>query len=126
MKTGKLKKFETVKTSLIVADTDEERQCLIAELLLIAERMPGTITLKPTDIKSGTITSESTLHNSGDTEKMIPENPTLYNSGDAEKKIPGESTKHNSGDAEKKIPENLTVFNSEELEILEKLKNENS
>ena len=106
MKTSKLKKFETVKTSLIVADTDEERQALIAELLLIAERMPGTITLKPTDIKSGTITSESTLHNSGDTEKILDAEPT----------------KHNLSDAEKKIPENLTVFNSEQLRTLESLK----
>jgi hypothetical protein len=96
MKTGKLKKFETVKTSLIVADTDEERQCLIAELLLIAERMP--------------------------VEKIVPKNVTKYNSGDAEKIIPKNVTKHNLSDAEKKIPKNLTVFNSEELRTLESLK----
>jgi hypothetical protein len=98
MKTSKLKKFETVKTSLIVADTDEERQSLIADLLLIAERMP--------------------------VEKIIPKNVTKYNSGDAEKMIPKNLTKHNLSDAEKKIPENLTVFNSEQLRTLEKLKNE--
>ncbi len=96
MKTSKLKKFETVKTSLIVADTDEERQCLIAELLLIAERMP--------------------------VEKIIPEKLTLYNSGDAEKMIPKNVTKHNLSDAEKIIPEKPTVFNSEQVRILESLK----
>jgi hypothetical protein len=96
MKTSKLKKFETVKTSLIVADTDEERQCLIAELLLIAERMP--------------------------IEKIIPKNVTDIKSGDAEILDKNFVTKYNLSDAEKKIPENLTVFNSEELEILESLK----
>ncbi len=110
MRTNRLKKFETVAAPLIVADTPEELAAFIADLLLIAERMPGTITLKPTDIKSGTITFKPTKHNSGDAEKIIPEKPTLYN----------------LSDAEKKIPENLTVFNSEELATLEKLKNENS
>jgi hypothetical protein len=93
MKISKLKKFETVKTSLIVADTDEERQCLIAELLLIAERMPGTITLKPTDIKSGTITFKPTdIKSSGETDTEI-----------------------NSGD-------DTGTFSSEQLRILESLK----
>ncbi len=96
MKTGKLKRFETVAAPLIVADTPEELAALIADLLLIAERMP--------------------------VEKMIPKNPTLYNSGDAEKMIPKNVTKHNLSDAEKIIPENLTVFNSEQLRILESLK----
>jgi hypothetical protein len=96
MRTNKLKKFETVKTSLIVADTDEERQALIAELLLIAERMPP--------------------------EKIIPKNVTDIKSGDAEILDKNFVTKHNSSDAEKKIPENLTVFNSEELRTLESLK----
>jgi hypothetical protein len=94
MRTNKLKKFETVKTSLIVADTDEERECLIAELLLIAERMPGTIILKPTDIKSG----------------------------DAEKILDAEPTKHNLSDAEKILDAEPTVFNSEQLRTLESLK----
>ncbi len=108
MKTGKLKKFETVKTSLIVADTDEERQCLIAELLLIAERMP--------------------------VEKIIDAAPTKYNSGDAEILDKKNLTKFdtdaktdtgiNSGDDTEILDAAPTVFNSEELEILEKLKNE--
>jgi hypothetical protein len=59
MKTGKLKKFETVAAPGIIADTPEELAALIAELLLIAERMP--------------------------LEKIIPKNVTKNNSGDAEK-----------------------------------------
>jgi hypothetical protein len=97
MKTGKLKKFETVAAPLVVADTPEELAALIAELLLIAERMP--------------------------VEKIIDAAPTKYNSGDAEILDKKNLTKHNLSDVEKKIPENLTVFNSEELEILESLKN---
>jgi hypothetical protein len=109
MKTSKLKKFETVKTSLIVADTDEERQCLIAELLLIAERMPGTITLKPTDIKSGTITFKPTdIKSSGETDTGI---------------ISGDNTGTITSQPTKIMSSQPTVFNSEELEILESLKN---
>ncbi len=106
MKTGKLKKFETVKTSLIVADTDEERQCLIADLLLIAERMPGTIILKPTDIKSG------------DAEILDKKNLTKF---DTDAKT---DTGINSGDDTEILDAAPTVFNSEELRTLEKLKNE--
>jgi hypothetical protein len=96
MKTGKLKKFETVAAPGIIADTPEEFAALIAELLLIAERMPS--------------------------EKMIPKNVTKYNSGDAEKMIPKNVTKHNSGDAEKILDAEPTVFNSEQLRTLESLK----
>jgi hypothetical protein len=100
MRTNRLKKFETFKTSLIVADTDEERQCLIAELLLIAERMPGTITLKPTDIKSGTITFKPTdIKSSGETDTGII-----------------------SGDDTEILDAAPTVFNSEQLRTLESLK----
>jgi hypothetical protein len=128
MKTGKLKKFETVAAPLIVADSPEELAALIADLLLIAERMPGTITLKPTDIKSGTITSEPTKYNSSDAEKMIPEKPTLYNSGDAEildkknltkfdtKTDAKTDTKINSGD-------DTGTFSNEQLLILEQIQN---
>jgi hypothetical protein len=58
MKLARLKKFETFKAPLPVADTPEEFAALIAELLLIAERMPP--------------------------EKIIPGEPTKHNSGDAE------------------------------------------
>jgi hypothetical protein len=58
MKIDKLKKFERSPVVAIPADIPEETAALIAELLLIAERMP--------------------------LEKMIPKNLTLYNSGDAE------------------------------------------
>jgi hypothetical protein len=116
MKTGKLKKFETVAAPLIVADTPEELSALIADLLLIAERMPGTIT------------SEPTKYNSSDAEKMIPEKPTLYNSGDAEildkknltkfdtKTDAKTDTKINSGD-------DTGTFSNEQLLILEQIQN---
>jgi hypothetical protein len=74
MKTGKLKKFETVAAPLVVADTPEELAALIAELLLIAERMPS--------------------------EKMIPKNVTKHNLSDAEKKIPENLTVFNSEELE--------------------------
>ncbi len=66
MKVNRLKKFETVAAPLVVADTDEERQCLIAELLLIAERMP----LEKINFAS------PTKDNSGDTEKINFASPT--------------------------------------------------
>jgi hypothetical protein len=66
MKTGKLKKFETVAAPGIIADTPEELAALIAELLLIAERMPVE-----------KIGSENvTKNNSGDAEKFSSENVT--------------------------------------------------
>jgi hypothetical protein len=72
MKTGKLKKFETVAAPGIITDTPEELAALIAELLLIAERMP---------IEK--MSAENvTKHNSGDAEKMSAENVTKINSGD--------------------------------------------
>jgi hypothetical protein len=96
VKIDKLKKFERSPVVAIPADTPEELAALIAELLLIAERMP--------------------------LEKILPGEPTKHNSSDAKKIIPKNVTKHNLSDAEKKIPENLTVFNSEQLRILESLK----
>jgi hypothetical protein len=102
MRTNKLKKFETVKTSLIVADTDEERQCLIAELLLIAERMP--------------------------VEKIIDAAPTKHNSGDAEILDKKNLTDIKSGDAEILDEKKLTdidtgTFSKSQLLILEQIQN---
>jgi hypothetical protein len=76
MKTGKLKKFETVAAPGIIADSPEELAAFIAELLLIAERMPGAIT------------SEPTLYNSGDTDILDKKNLTKFDT----------DTKINSGD----------------------------
>jgi hypothetical protein len=102
MKTGKLKKFETVAAPGIVADTPEEFAALIAELLLIAERMP--------------------------LEKIVPKNVTKYNSGDAEildkknltkfdtKTDAKTDTKINSGD-------DTGTFSNEQLLILEQIQN---
>jgi hypothetical protein len=59
LRVNRLKKFETVAAPGIIADTPEELAALIAELLLIAERMP--------------------------LEKIGSENVTKNNSGDAEK-----------------------------------------
>jgi hypothetical protein len=70
MKTGKLKKFETVPAPGIIADTPEELAALIAELLLIAERMPV----------EKIIPKNVTKHNLSDAEKKIPENLTVFNS----------------------------------------------
>ncbi len=100
MKTSKLKKFETVKTSLIVADTDEERQCLIAELLLIAERMP----------KEKFSSSESTKIISGDAEILDKKKLTKF---DTDAKT---DTKINSGD-------DTETFSNEQLLILEQIQN---
>jgi hypothetical protein len=74
MRLARLKKFETVKTPGIVADSPEELAALIADLLLIAERMPS--------------------------EKMIPKNVTKHNLSDAEKKIPENLTVFNSEELE--------------------------
>jgi hypothetical protein len=103
MKTGKLKKFETVAAPGIIADTPEEFAAFIDELLLIAERMPGAITNEPTKIISGAVASE----------------PTKIISG----AVASEPTKNNSVDAEKPDEILFTAFNSSELAILEKLKN---
>ncbi len=98
MKTGKLKKFETVAAPGIIADTPEELAALIAELLLIAERMPGTIILKPTDIKSG------------DADILDKKNLTKF---DTDAKT---DTKINSGD-------DTGTFSNEQLLILEQIQN---
>ncbi len=72
MRVNRLKKFETVTAPLIVADTPEELAALIADLLLIAERMPVE-----------KMSAENvTKHNSGDAEKMSAENVTKINSSD--------------------------------------------
>jgi hypothetical protein len=94
MKTGKLKKFETVAAPLVVADTPEELAALIAELLLIAERMPS--------------------------EKKIPEKPTLYNLGDADILDKKNLTLYNSGDAEK-TDSGKNKFTDLELELIRQI-----
>jgi hypothetical protein len=67
LRVNRLKKFETVAAPGIVADTPEELAAFIAELLLIAERMP--------------------------LEKISFASPTKNNSGDAEKINFASSTK---------------------------------
>ncbi len=52
MKTSNLKKFERIPLVKIPPDTPEETAAFIAELLLIAERMPGAITPTRTKINS--------------------------------------------------------------------------
>jgi hypothetical protein len=60
----KIQEISGVSDNLCPPDTPEETAALIAELLLIAERMPGAITSESTKIISGAITSESTKINS--------------------------------------------------------------
>jgi hypothetical protein len=64
----KIQEMSGASVELCPPDTPEETAALIAELLLIAERMPGAIT------------SEPTKHNLSDAEKIIPENLTVFNS----------------------------------------------
>jgi hypothetical protein len=82
MKTGKLKKFETVAAPGIIADTPEEFAALIAELLLIAERMPGAITSELTKHNPGAITSEPTKMDAPGVTKTDAPGVTKINSGD--------------------------------------------
>jgi hypothetical protein len=77
MRLARLKKFETVKTPGIVADSPEELAALIADLLLIAERMPGTISSQPTKIMS----SQPTKIISGDAEILDKKNLTAIDTG---------------------------------------------
>jgi hypothetical protein len=101
MKTGKLKKFETVAAPGIIADTPEELAALIAELLLIAERMP----------LEKIIPKNVTKNNSGDAEILDKKNLTKFDIGTDAKT----DTKINSGD-------DTGTFSSEQLRILESLK----
>jgi hypothetical protein len=66
----KIQEISGASVELCPADTPEETAALIAELLLIAERMP--------------------------LEKIIDATPTKYNSGDAEKTLDAEPTVFNS------------------------------
>jgi hypothetical protein len=96
----KIQEISGASVELCPADTPEETAALIAELLLIAERMP--------------------------VEKMIPKNLTLYNLGDAEildkknltkfdtKTDAKTDTKINSGD-------DTETFSNEQLLILEQI-----
>jgi hypothetical protein len=68
----KIQEISGASVELCPADTPEETATLIAELLLIAERMP--------------------------VEKKIPKNFTLYNSGDADILDKKNFTEINSGD----------------------------
>jgi hypothetical protein len=52
MKTGKLKKFETVAAPGIVADTPEELAAFIAELLEIAGKIPTSDLSSPVEEES--------------------------------------------------------------------------
>ncbi len=74
MKVNRLKKFETVAAPLIVADSPEELAALIADLLLIAERMPV----------EKIIDAAPTKYNSGDAKKIIDAAPTVFNSEELE------------------------------------------
>jgi hypothetical protein len=74
LKVNRLKKFETVAAPLIVADSPEELAALIADLLLIAERMPV----------EKIIDAAPTKYNSGDAKKIIDAAPTVFNSEELE------------------------------------------
>jgi hypothetical protein len=100
MKTGKLKKFETVAAPGIIADTPEELAALIADLLLIAERMPV----------EKFSSSESTKIISGDAEILDKKNLTKF---DTDAKT---DTEINSGD-------DTGTFSNEQLLILEQIQN---
>jgi hypothetical protein len=66
----KIQEMSGASVELCPPDTPEETAALIAELLLIAERMPVE-KIVPKNV---------TKYNSGDAEKIIPENLTVFNS----------------------------------------------
>ncbi len=121
MKTGKLKKFETVAAPLVVADTDEELAAFIAELVAIGEKLP-----------SGSVSGETLADILADFKKPKTTIVETFDGKRVEVKAGvireiisgGENvTEHNSVDAEKILDAEPTVFNSEQLRILESLKN---
>ena len=135
MKTGKLKKFETVAAPLIVADSPEELAAFIGELVAIGEKLPSAGASGETladiiadykkprsivvnDVKGNRVLVASGVTKiiSGGSEKMSGENVTKHNSSDAEKMSAENVTKINSGD-------DTGTFSNDELLILEQIQN---
>jgi hypothetical protein len=93
----KIQEISGASVELCPADTPEETAVLIAELLLIAERMPK--------------------------EKFSSSEPTKIISGGSEKMDANFVTKNDLSDAEKILSSGVTKFDRDELLILEQIQN---
>jgi hypothetical protein len=121
MKTGKLKKFETVAAPLVVADTDEELAAFIAELVAIGEKLPSRSVSGETlaDILADFKKPKTTIVETFDGKRVEVKAGVIREIISGGENV----TEHNSVDAEKILDAEPTVFNSEQLRILESLKN---
>jgi hypothetical protein len=121
MKTGKLKKFETVAAPLVVADTDEELRQFIAELVAIGEKLPSGSVSGETlaDILADYKKPKTTIVETFDGKRVEVKEGVIREIISGGENV----TEHNSVDAEKILDAEPTVFNSEQLRILESLKN---
>jgi hypothetical protein len=126
MKTGKLKKFETVAAPLVVADSPEELAAFIGELVAIGEKLPSAGASGETlaDIIADYKKPRSIIVNDVKGNRvLVRDGVTKIISGGSEKMDANFVTKHNSSDAEKILSSGVTKFDKEELLILEQIQN---
>jgi hypothetical protein len=122
MKTGKLKKFETVAAPGIVADTPEEFAAFIAELVAIGEKLPSGSVSGETlaDILADYKKPQTVIVQMFDGKRIsVCDGITTILSG----AVACESTKTDAPTVTKTDAPGVTKFNDEELRILESLKN---